>query len=137
METDTEFEVRAEGDKTCAQGRLKFLVRVVNPGNDVHNLRFSEKKDWPDNKWNIKIKTAPGVILDSIKSINDFGVVVSHLGLHLSMSNLDSWSPTQGQKIRADGNWEIEIPNKAEYDKYSNLGQPPVGLDIVLKCDCP
>ena len=60
LERDTEFELRAVGDAQCGLKSEKFPVKVVNPDNIVELLRFTEKLDWPANKWSMTINTARG-----------------------------------------------------------------------------
>jgi len=137
LERDTEFELRAVGDAQCGLKSVKFPVKVVNPDNIVELLRFTEKLDWPANKWSMTINTAPGVLLYQIVNINKFDIEVHHLGLNASMAAGDTWTAQAGQKLSANGLWEVEIPTRIEYDKYQNEGMPTAGVDAILRCDCP
>ncbi len=145
LDENTEFELRAVGDKECGVAHKTFTVTVLKKGDiTTSHLVWTGQKSWPlaNLEWKKNGAFGPGIYVDRVSNMNGFTVEVDHAGLQAELveagapgTNIYSVPPQD--KIQASGDWTVRIPTETEYKKYSTLGKPPIKIDVDVRCDCP
>jgi hypothetical protein len=146
LDTNTEFEVRAVGDKECGVASHKFTVTVLKKGEITRShLVWTGQKSWPlsNLEWKKTAYFGPGTYVDKVANMNGFTVEVDHAGLKAELveagaPGTNTYLVPSQDKIEANGDWTVRIPSETEYKKYSTLlGKPPIKIDVDVRCDCP
>jgi len=140
LDSDTEFELRAKGEKDCGEAKVAFKVRVLKPGEDArHILVFTDKKGYPsavNDGWKRPLYFGPGIAVDKVGNPNEFTVNVDHNQLHAQMGPRDAYLVNPQETIDPNGDWAVKIASESDFKKYFDLGQPQIEVDIDVRCAC-
>ena len=134
------IELTAIGEKGCDLKTSTCVVKVVEVGS-YHDLCFpytdphagSMQGSWTGNT---KI-FGFGVVVQSVENINKSRVTINVTHNGVTAMNLAPRTHSNVHNgLPANGQWTLEIPDNAQYQKFINSGEKSLCVRVYITCKC-